>query len=321
MRRTAARVSGLSVAVPRRVAPVEDARFRRSTGIHERRIALPGTSLASLALPACETLLEALRWERESVGALVVVTQTPDVAQPSMACIFQGALGLSEECAAFDINLGCSGYPYGLVVAGGLLDPSRPRALLVVGDLMGKIRASAGYAPLFGDAVSATALEWSAVDAMTTELRTNGKRWDAITERTLRGVPPIEDGNTHFVLKGEDVYQFTMREVPPAARRVSSFVGVPIEELDAVVFHQANKLINAQLAARLGLRPEQAPSTLEKFGNVNSATIPLTLHRELGVQLAEKPSRLLLCGFGVGLSWGTTYLQTSGVVCPPLVEV
>lgn len=318
-------IKGISAAVPQRTVEVADERFKRLTGIERRRVCQPELGLLDLARPATDTLLDELRWDRESVEAVVFVTQTPQMAVPSSACILHGQLGLAQQCAVFDVNQGCSGYVYGLSVAGGFINSENPRALLIVGETTGKEK-ELSYAPMFGDAVTATALEFEPGTLIPYELMTDGTGADVISERRLFGMPDVDlDGpypDTHYTLKGEDVYQFSVREAVPAVRRMVEQSGVPVEELDAVVFHQANRMINRQLQKRLGLTDAQAPSTLAEFGNTSSATIPLTLHQRLGDKIAsETGASVQLCGFGVGLSWATACLKLSGVTCPQLIEV
>jgi 3-oxoacyl-[acyl-carrier-protein] synthase-3 len=134
-------------------------RFCATTGVHRRRICAPGLFFSDLAWGAADRLLKELGWKRGEVGSLVVITQSGDLAFPSTACILQNRLGLSTDCAAFDINLGCSAFPYGLFVAGRLLGPDAgSKALLIVGDAAGKPNPASPQPPLFGDAAAAVAL-------------------------------------------------------------------------------------------------------------------------------------------------------------------
>jgi 3-oxoacyl-[acyl-carrier-protein] synthase-3 len=134
-----------------------------------------------------------------------------------------------------------------------------------------------------------------------------------------------ENGHVHLgfhnQLLGEDVVNFSTRIAPAAVRDLLSRTDRSTDDADFFVFHQANRLINESIRRTLRLDPAKVPSTLADFGNTSSATIPLTLVEQCGSILREKPSRFVLCGFGVGLSWGTTLCQLGPISCPPLVEI
>ncbi|MFZ4778501.1 MAG: 3-oxoacyl-ACP synthase III family protein [Terrimicrobiaceae bacterium] len=339
-------LAGLCAAVPRHGEEIAESayetqegrrRFSAVTGVYRRRFCPPELYFSDLAAAAAERLLGELGWKKSEIGSLVVVTQSGDLAYPATACILQHRLGLSTDCAAFDINLGCSGFPYGLLVAGRMLASDRgAKALLLVGDAAGKPNPAAPQAPLFGDAAVAVALERGAdAPPMMFSLHTDGSGWDFIMERRAGGNPGFEKGtfstasgpdgrvyvNTHYQMKGEDVFNFSVRVVPGAVREAVRMAAWPPESIEAFVFHQASRLINETIRKSLHLDPSQTPSTLSDFGNTSSATIPLTMVSQLGPRLRESTLRLLLCGFGVGLSWGTVTCEVGPMVCPPIVEV
>jgi 3-oxoacyl-[acyl-carrier-protein] synthase-3 len=335
-------LAGLCAAVPSNIDEVRgttDAqrRFSAATGINRRRICPPGMFFSDLALAAGERLISELAWERGEIGALVLVTQSGDVAFPSTACILQHRLGLSSDCAAFDINLGCSGFPYGMLVAGRLLGPeSGSKALLIIGDAAGKPNPASPQPPLFGDAAVAVALERRAgVPPMVFSLHTDGAGSELIMERRSGGKPGLDAGvfttatdplgsvhvNTQYQIRGEDVFNFSVRVVPEAVCKALAKRSWSAESVDAFVFHQASRLINETIRKALDLDPSKTPSTLADFGNTSSATIPLTMVHQLGERLRESTLRLALCGFGVGLSWGSVTCEVGPLVCPRIVEV
>jgi 3-oxoacyl-[acyl-carrier-protein] synthase-3 len=318
-------------------SPEARRRFSAATGVLRRRICPPDLFFSDLAQAATERLLVALGWQKSEVEALIVVTQSGDVAYPSTACILQHHLGLPTDCAAFDINLGCSGFPYGLFAAARMLgEKEGSKVLLLIGDAAGKPNPAAPRAPLFGDAAVAVALEreFSAAP-MHFSLHTDGSGWDYIMERKPEGKLGLaasafalkEDSgrcvhiNTQYQMKGADVFNFSVRVVPAAVRDALEKVGWPAESVDTFVFHQASRLINETIAKSLGLDSSRVPSTLADFGNTSSATIPLTMVDQLGARLRKERLRLLLCGFGVGLSWGTVACEIGPIICPAIVEV
>lgn len=340
------RFAGLCAAVPARVETVEESgydspearrRFSGATGVLRRRICPPDLFFSDLAVAAAERLLCGLGWDRSEVEALLVVTQSGDVSYPSTATILQHRLGLSTGCASFDINLGCSGFPYGIFAAARMLGPGNAsKVLLLIGDAAGKPNPASPRAPLFGDAAAAVALERdTSASPMQFFLHTDGSGWDYIMERRSGGkpgldrtaLPSAEDAlgrvyfDTQYQMKGADVFNFSVRIVPPTVRTALQSAEWTAESVDAFVFHQASRLINETLGKSLGLDSSKMPSTLADFGNTSSATIPLTMVDRLGARLREKKLRLLLCGFGVGLSWGTLACEVGPMICPPLVEV
>jgi 3-oxoacyl-[acyl-carrier-protein] synthase-3 len=341
------RIAGLSAAIPLREQRIEEsdygspemrARFKAATSIQRRRLCAPDQFCSDLAVAAASRLLDDLSWNREEIGALVLVTQSPDLAQPATACLIQERLGLGTGCAAFDVNLGCSGYPYGLYIAGSMVrQRGCRRMLLLVGDTAGKANfALEPQPPLFGDAATATALEWSEdAPPMHFSLHTNGAGWDKIMERRPGGRPGLQpevfrhangpDGSVHinsqYQLKGEDVFNFSVRTAPASVEDMLNRLGWSQKEVDFFVFHQANRMINDTILKRLRLDSAKAPSTLPAFGNTSSATIPLTLVDQVGVRLRQGRQKLILCGFGVGLSWGTVACEPGPISCPELVEI
>jgi len=343
------RIAGLAVAVPKNEESILDSqyeseemrrRFVAATGIERRRVCLPEQFCSDLACAAADRLLNELEWSRDEVDNLIFVTQTPDLTLPATACLIQNRLGLSSSCAAFDVNLGCSGYTYGLFIAGRMATSGcKGKTLLLVGDAAGKLNLPSKKdkaAPLFGDAASATALEWDAgVAPMHFQLHTDGSGWDAIMERRPGGRPGLdadsfhyeetEEGTvkirTHYQMKGEDVFNFSVRTVPPAVEKMLEFAGWPKESADAYVFHQANRMINEFIRKKLELEPGKVPSSLKEFGNTSSATIPITLVNQMRSRLQNECLRLILCGFGVGLSWGTVACETDRIICSELVEI
>ena len=343
------RIAGISAAVPRHEEAIIESdysteegrhKFVQTTGIERRRLSAPDQWCSDFACAAAGRLLDELGWAREEIGLLVFVTQSSDMKIPATACVIQDRLGLSRECAAFDVNLGCSGYTYGLKIAGSMLSESGiSKALLLVGDTSGKRllpNREQKLPPLFGDAGTATALEWRADAApMHFDLKTDGSGWEAIHEPRPGGRPRVteetfrhnvaEDGTvtirTQFGMKGEDVFNFSVREVPAAVSGLLAETGTGADEIDFFVFHQANKMINEFIRKRLKLEEARVPSTLSAFGNTSSAAIPLTIVDQLRDRVRTERTKLILCGFGVGLSWATVLCETDRIVCPELVEL
>ena len=325
------RIEGLVAAVPdliesasdlgRHMGPEQAEKVARATGIDRRRIAPQGLCTSDLALPAAEALLEDLAWPRGEVDLLLFVTQTADYTLPATACLTQERLGLAKSCAAFDLNLGCSGYIYGLWTAASLMRASRARrALLLAGDTTSQlIPADDGNVrPLFGDAVVATALSRSDDDddVMAFSLGTDGAGGpylsvgyggfrDPASDPTMP--PPPADGSRRLFMDGPQVFAFTLREVPGNIAQALALAGWSIEEVDAFVLHQANEMMLRHLARKIGIAEDQLALALDGYGNTSSASVPLTLVAAdgLAARLENERLKLLLSGFGVGWSWGS----------------
>lgn len=324
---------GLASAVPAVTSPLslENERFGAdviskisiSTGIVDRRIAPSELKASDLCVAAAQCLLAELKWEPDSVELLIFITQTPDFDAPSTACTIQDRLGLPKTAAAFDISLGCSGYAYGLWVAGSLLRSlNAGRALVLVGDtLTHRIsRDERALWPLFGDAGSATALEIDPNSpVMYFELGTDGSGFKhLLLERSTFS----DQGPPMLHMDGLEVFSFALREVPPMVRRLLDRANLEVEDIDQWVFHQANEFILHNLQKRLKIPAERFTVDLAQWGNTSGASIPLAISSSLRSAFGEKEQRILLAGFGIGLSWSSVILEVPrNVVLPSIVEV
>lgn len=336
------RFAGMATCVPRRVVSnltdcrpqirSERERLVRNIGIETRRMAAEWQCFSDLAFDAAQVLLERLQWQREEVDALIVVTQSPDYPIPATAIILQDRLGLSHATVAFDVNLGCSAYPFGINLLGSMIAAGGvKKGLLLVGDRSANLED-----PIFSDSGTATALEFSTDSApMHFDLNSDGSGYRAIIlpvggHREPVGVqhliPYRADEHdrwhrgTDLQLDGVAVLSFSTQRVPPAVQKLLDYSGVSKDEIDYFVFHQANRMINETIRKKLGLPPEKVPSTLHDFGNTSGASLPVTMTARINKELEEGRKRVLLCGFGIGLSWGTCLVDIDGAVFPDLIE-
>jgi len=334
------RFSGMASCVPKSVisnldcpAEMKSERERlvRNIGILHRRICYPWQYFSELAQTAGERLLSELGWAREEVDALIVVTQSPDYPIPATAIIIQDRMKLAQTTLAFDVNLGCSGYPYGIYILGSMIAAGAvKKGLVLVGDKSARL-----LDPLFSDCATATALEFDgAATPMYFDLNSDGSGYRAIIKPV--GGHREETKFHHFVpgpgsqwerkrqvdviLDGTAVLNFSITRVPSAIKNILEFCGTALTDVDYFVFHQANKMINETIRKKLGLPSEKVPSTLHDFGNTSSATVPLTMTVRLREELSAGKKRLLLCGFGIGLSWATSVLDIDRGCFPPLIE-
>lgn len=342
------KLSGLAASVPKDIQSNRDYPFSterekelfiKTVGIEERRVAPVGLTASDLCFEAAEQLIDKLGCPREEIKVLVFVSQTPDYLIPPTSTILQDRLGLQKDCIALDINLGCSGYVYGLfMVASFMKSLSAKKGLLLVGDVSTSCLSSEdkSTAPIFSDAGSATLLEKTdSSEIMHFNLKNDGSGYEAIsipdggmrnpfTEASLK-VEDLEKGikrnATHLIMRGLEVFNFSQREVVPNVNELIEALSQNTEAYDYFVFHQANRLLNEAIRKKLGLSPEQVPYSLKHFGNTSSASIPITLVTEIREALEQKNLNLVLSGFGVGLSWGSVNLKTEKLTCLPLLEI
>lgn len=343
------RVAGIASAVPEGTRSVEDVssqfgreaaeKISQSVGVQTRHIASPATCTSDLCHAAAERILDELDWKRDSVDALIFVTQTPDYVLPATACSLHRRLKLGTQCLAFDVNLGCSGYVYGLALASRLLGAGNVRrGLVLVGDTASKIVSpeDRSAAPLFGDAGTATAIEHSAnAPDMFFDLGTDGSgeehliipaggfRQPANSESGIR--TEREHGNIRsdedLFMDGGEVFAFTLSHVPGLVKRTLKGAGWSIDDIDGVVLHQANAFMLNHLRKRLKLDDEKMVLALERYGNTSSASIPLAMTETWSKQPPGKPLQLILGGFGVGWSWAGAALTCENVALPELIIV
>lgn len=335
------RFAGMASCVPHRILDnvrdcppslrSERERLVRNIGIRTRRICPEWQTFSDLAFIATEKLLEELQWQREEIDALIVVTQSPDYLIPATAIILQDRLGLPHSTIAFDVNLGCSGYPFGLHLLGSMIAAGGVRkALLLVGDKSAKEKD-----PLFSDAGTATALEFDpGAPPMHFDLHSDGSGYRAIMlpaggHREPFGVQHLiptrdEHGVLHspadLILDGPAVLSFSTQRIPPAVQQLLTYAQVDKEQVDYFIFHQANRMINETIRKKLGLPVEKVPSSLHDLGNTSGASLPVTMTARLHEQLGSGKHKLLLSGFGIGLSWGTAIVDIEGGKFPAMLE-
>lgn len=317
----APRIAGIATCVPPRVfdntrdttafTAEEVRKVKAMAGVAERRVVDPGVCTSDLCVGAAEALLAGTGVDRGSIDALVLVTQTPDYLMPSSSCLVQERLGLGIECAAFDLNLGCSGYPYGLWLAASMLsNPGIRRVLLLHGETptLYADEADRSVSLLFGDAGSATLLdapedgsEWSFV------LRTDGAGAnDLIIEAGGFRDRFNEDRRKHqVVMNGANVFNFTIRVLPELIRDTLELAGTDADSVDYFILHQSNQFIMNHICKKTRVPRERVPMVLDRYGNTGGPSVPLTITQGALERPADRPLRLLLLGYGVGLSWGS----------------
>ena len=318
------RIAGVAGCVPpRKVSnldaslgfdPGEVRKVVQMAGVRERHVVDEGVTAADLCFEAAQTLLDRLGWAPESVTGLIFVTQSPDYFLPSTACLVHEWLGLSDDCAAFDMGLGCSGYPYGLYLAATMLKGGgQQRILLLHGETPSRFVAPGDHATtlLFSDAGSATALEFSpGAPASHFNLHTDGSGHAGLIIRGggFRDRTPIDARDLCLSMDGAGIFNFTIKRVPVLIRDALALSGKTVADIDSYVFHQSNQFIMKHLMKKAGLPEERVPITLADMGNCGGPSVPVTIARALPAQ-RDTTKTLMLLGYGVGLSWGAAVVE------------
>lgn len=296
------------------------------TGIAERHIASQDETASDLGYEAAKKLMSSKNIDPEEIDLLLYCTQTPDYALPSTACILQDRLGISTRCAAFDYNLGCSGFVYGLSIAKAFLENGlAKKSLLITADTYSKWLADddRSVRTIFGDGAAATLLEL--VNSPTKEdfigpfvFGTDGKGWHRLVvhQSGARHFPPahhelLPEGHNpeHLFMDGANIFTFTLQSVPAAYQALLKKANLETSDLDMVVFHQANAFILEHLRKRIDIPKEKFFLALENFGNTVSSSIPITLKECQKANQLGNGDLIAIVGFGVGYSWSAALIR------------
>ena len=308
-------------------------------GIYERRFADEKTCSSDLCFAAAQKLILDNVIDRSEIDLLVFISQTPDYRMPATSITLQHRLGLNNSCVAFDINLGCSAFLYGMSIVFSMMQTGAFRkALILDGETRSKV-----YGPrdrrsafIFGDGGVAALVERDEKFGDSyLSLNSDGSRADLImikaggyrhpsTPETLKEKVVDEYGNMRSeeqgYMKGGDVFNFVIREIPRDIKKTLAAAEVSVDQLDYIVFHQANNFINSFIAKKMKLDVTKIPHTIEKFGNTSSVSVPLTIVSELKGKL-DGEKKLLLSAFGVGMTWATGIVPFVDTKISDIVEV
>lgn len=342
-------IKALSAAVPRTVIdnfnyteffPAEQVKeVVEKVGIYERRFADENTCSSDLCYAAAEKLIEDNNIDRKEIDLLIFISQTPDYRMPATSVLLQDRLKLPNSTIAFDINLGCSAFIYGLSVVFSMMqNKSLRKALLLDGETRSKV-----YSPkdrrsafLFGDGGVAALIERDEIFGNSWfSLNSDGSRGELIkingggyrmpsSIETLKEKVVDEYGNIRNdeqgYMNGGDVFNFVIREIPKDIKKIFEYSGKSINSLDYYIFHQANNFINNYLAKKLKINTSKIPSTIAKYGNTSSVSVPLTIVDQLKDQMSGH-KELLLSAFGVGMTWASAIIPFEDCKISEIVEV
>lgn len=335
---TGARIAAVCTCVPTKrfdnltdTSAFTEEEIRKVTGmagVSSRHVAGETLCSSDLCIAAAQRLLERLNWPANSIDAVIMVTQTPDYFLPSTACVVHHRLKLSDHCAAFDVGLGCSGYPYGMWLAAMMLQGGGVRRVLLLhGETPTRFsdQSDRSVSLLFGDAGSATALEAtnSAGPTWHYALHSDGSGCNSmIVEsggfRDRFGL----DARKHCVsMNGALIFNFTIKRVPALIDETLMAAALAPDDIDYFIFHQSNQFIMKHLCVKQSLPSEKVPIILRNFGNTGGASIPLALTHGNLARPKDRPLRLMLLGYGVGLSWGSALVDLDAKAILDSVEL
>ena len=343
------RIAGMSACVP---ATVEDNRTLpiykdendalkviASTGIERHHKVEEGTTASDLTVKAVESLLSDLGWQPADVDCFAYVCTSRDYIAPQTACVLQDRLKLRSDCCVFDLPFGCSGWVYGMSIVASLMSHGTlKRALLVAAETNTRNRnpRDTTVRPLFGDAATVTALEYDPDRSrpMNFMYGVDGSGFEAVwapyggmrnpvTAESLEEKevsPSVYRRGVDMVVNGMDVFGFAIKQPPRSLKELISTFNIDVESVDLLLLHQANKFIDEKIRKAVKMPADKTPYCLEEYGNVTSASIPLTMVSRCREQLSGEERHCIACGFGVGLAWASMEFYAGNVVIGEVID-
>lgn len=283
-------------------------------GVKQRHTASTEETVLELAVKASEKLLQ--NFDKNKIDFILFCTQSPDYRLPTTACILQDRLGLRKEIGALDFNLGCSGFVYGLGIAKGLISTGiAQHILLVTSETYTKYlrQDDKSNRTIFGDGAAATLIEKdNSKQNFHFELGTDGSGYDNLIVKNGGGKNPISEQDiieNCLYMNGPKIFNFTISKIPIVVNEILKKNGLTKNEIDFFVFHQSNGHILKHQREILEIPREKFYINMEKTGNTVSSTIPIALKDLIDNNILKPGHKVMLVGFGVGLSWGATIIE------------
>lgn len=346
------RIHGIQLVLPQREVSFDSeasaysfsmqqsAKLKTVMGFDRRRVVAEDMTCSDLVVAGFEALSRDGLLDLKSLDALIVVTQTPDYPIPGTSYVIHGRLGMRQDMLCLDINQGCAGFVVGLMTAFSLLNQKAIRRVALVNvDVLSRLVAlgDRNSRPIVGDAASITIVDAIADDSLIYgNIKVDGIGWDAlmvpaggmkIRPSPLTAIPEVDaNGNSraldNIVMRGDVVFNFVMREVPPMIQSLLEVSGMELSQVDGFAFHQPNPFMLRKLAEKLGVSQEKMPMDLVRnFGNSSGVSIPAVLCTSFVASYFEQPRVMCLAGFGVGLTWGSLLMSMSGLSFLKTLEI
>lgn len=303
-------------------------RVVEKSGVYQRFIAEESQTALDLAMRACDKLFENNNINKTDIDGIIFCTQTPDYIMPSNAFLIHKYLNLKTNVFAFDYNLACSGYIYGLVIANGFITSKIAKHILLINaDTYSKFinKRDRSSRVLFSDAAAATVI--SAPDSgkhiLEIELASSGREYEnfyvpaggcRLPKNPLTSiVQQGEDGNfrsqNEIHMNGINIWKFISKNIPKQIRNILSKNGMTVDDIDQFFFHQASKMTIDSIISSLKISRNQVFMNIGQTGNTVSASIPIAMKDAINSGKLNRGDRILLSGFGVGLSWGSILMK------------
>ncbi len=285
------------------------------TGIYQRHVAADDECSSDLGVAAAKRLFEEHEVNPADIDFLIFCTQTPDYALPTTACLIQQRLGLPTHCGAFDFNLGCSGFVYGLSIADGLIrSGAAKRVLFITAETYTKLidENDRSLRTIFGDGAAATLIESSPRQSLRGfRFGTDGSGADTLLAN-CGGFRPSDDAITprhkkrwksDLYMDGPSLINFTVGKVPDLVTQILESASLQRDDIETMLFHQATRKMLEQLIQVLDIDPARLPIRLQDVGNTVSSTLPILIHQLRSSGELSAARQHMLIGFGVGWSW------------------
>ena len=338
------RIVGVSCVIPKKTLSLYDEpdlyegnqkkikRVVESSGFLNRRVVDSDVTTSDLCYKAALDLLAKTNTNTADIDAIIFVSYTGDYLMPATSYVLHNRLGLNEDCICMDIPQACSGYEIALYQASMLLNSGCKNVLLCVGDTFSKFSDMFRNhtAPVFGDAGTATLVTRDEnAEPWYFSLNTDSTGYDALICKNGGFRNPFnkdmfyDDGKPMYLagMDGARVFDFTMKRVQDSVSKILEYSGKQATDIDYFVMHQANKMILQNIALALGVPLEKMPiGTMTEYGNQCGASIPCTFSYKVRNELQSKSNKVLLSGFGVGLSWANCILDINNIYCSNLIE-
>lgn len=320
-------------------SPAKCMKLKLAMGYNKHRIAKEGQCSSDFCIYGLQYLFDNSLLKKEDIDAILFVSQSPDFYMPPTSNIIQGHFNLKQDIICLDINQGCAGYEIGLLQAFMLLEqPAINKVVLLNADVLSpKVsNKDRNSKPLIGDAAAITIVEscndetpiylnvkMDGTGAFALNIPAGGFRTPCTNETSIQHED--EAGNfrslENLVMKGDDVFNFVQREVPPMIEHLFEQANIKAEDVDWYMFHQPNKFMLNKLADKIGVPREKMPANIvENFGNASSVTVPTNISYNLGESLVKGCHKLCMAGFGVGLTWASIYMKIGNLSFNQIIE-
>ena len=338
------RVLGISSVVPSEEFDLRDEknlydgdqrrieRIISSSGFLKRRVSPLNVMTSDLCYEAAENVILNTKISRDKIDGLIFISYTPDYLMPATSYVLHKRLGLSKNCIVVDIPQACSGYEIGLYQASMMINYGCKNVLLLVGDSFSKFSDmfNNSSAPIFSDAGTATILTYDKFSRNTyINIFSNGEGYSSLMCKNggFKNIPTRDMFYDNGLFKyessmdGGKIFDFALYEVSNGINSILEFSKIDKSEIDYFVMHQANKLILKTIATQIGVSEDKIPmKTITEYGNQCGASIPCTISNELFLDIISKNNKLLLSGFGVGLSWANVIIDMNQIYCSGIIE-